>query len=290
MPTCDGAAMGRETGSTPASAATRRHRRWPWVLGGLALILVVLGGVLAWMWGGRGADEASVQDALERFRDAQEQGDGRPLQPAPGVYVYDGTGTERLSVLGAEQQWGPDVPATVTARGSNCWNLRIEYSTNHRQEFDYCVRGTHLVEEGGRTEQRFDFGTFASDDVSVFTCRPPGIAIKVEAEPGDAWRQRCTGGSTTRDTRVVSAGTNTFVGIRTLRVGGVEVDAFVYRIDRTLAGDQSGTEHDVMWFAVDSGLPLRYRRDAQVRSPSPLGAVDYTEAGTLTLTDLTPRS
>jgi hypothetical protein len=253
------------------------------------VLCAVVGGFLAFVWGGRGADGASVGDALDRFRAAQQQGDGRPLEPEPGVYVYRGQGSEKLSVLGAAQEWGEQIPATVSSTGPHCWKLRIEYSTHHRQELDYCVRGTHLEEQGGRTEQRFDFGAFAVDDTSVFTCDPPGVAVKVEAEPGDRWRQSCSGGSTSQDTEVTSSGPNRFVGVRSVRVGDRRVDAFVYRQDRTLTGDQTGTEHNEIWFAVDTGLPLRYHRDTDVESPSPFGTVGYREVGTLTLTDLRPR-
>lgn len=247
------------------------------------------GGVLAWTWGGRDADQASVEDALDRFRRAESEGDGSPLRPDPGVYVYRGDGSERLSVLGASQHWGTRVPATVSTDGGDCWRIRIEYSTHHRQELDYCVDGTHLEEHGGRTEQRFDFGAFAVDDVSVFTCRPPGVALKVEAEPGDHWRQSCSGGSTGQQTEVTSAGTNRFLGRRRLTIGGTSVEAVVYRQDRTLTGDQTGVERSEIWFALDSGLPLRYSRQTEVESPSPLGPVSYTERGTITLLSLAAR-
>jgi hypothetical protein len=266
-----------------------RRRRWPWVVGALVLVLALAGGALAWIWGGKGADQASVGDALTRFRAAQARGDANPLQPAAGVYRYRGTGTESLSVLGARQSWGPVIPVTVTTTGPGCWTVRIDYSTNHRQELDYCERGTRLLELGGRTRQKFDFGAFAADDTQAFVCDPPGVAVQVAAQPGDSWKQSCTGGSTTQNTRVVSAGPNTFLGVRTLRIAGKPVEAYVYRTDRTLSGDQSGREHDEMWFAVETGLLVRYRRDSKVRSPSPVGDVTYRETGTMTATTLTPR-
>ena len=61
-----------------------------------------------------------------------------------------------------------------------------------------------------------------------------------------------------------------------------------YRVDRVLRGDQKGTEHNEFWYSVRDGLPLRFRRNIRVESPSPLGAVVYTEHGTLTITSLTP--
>lgn len=255
----------------------------------IVVLLAALGGTVAWMWGGKGADEASVEDALERFRQARQQGDGHPLEPAPGVYLYRGRGTEKLSVLAASQEWGPRIPATVTATGPSCWSIRFEYSSNHRQAIDYCVRGTELQETGGTTEQRFDFGAFAADDTNEFTCDPPGVAIRLAAAPGDHWRQECHGRSRERGTEVTSAGTNTYVGTRRLTIEGQQVEALAYRVERTLSGDQTGTEHNELWFDVDTGRPLRYRRDTRVGSPSPLGTVTYREQGLLTATTLTPR-
>jgi hypothetical protein len=45
-----------------------------------------------------------------------------------------------------------------------------------------------------------------------------------------------------------------------------------------------------MWYSVLNGLPLKTDRRVTVESPSPIGAVTYTERGTYTLISLTPRS
>ncbi|MGZ8762373.1 MAG: hypothetical protein ACXW2Y_03510 [Acidimicrobiia bacterium] len=268
----------------------RRRRRWPWVV--LAVVVVVLatcGGAVVLLWGGRGADEASVDEAVLRFRDNRDTGASGFLAPEPGVYTYRGGGTERLSVLDASQQWGPRLPVTVTATDLGCWTFRVEYSTNHVQETFYCARDRLLEETGGRTKQRFDFGAFAIDEVQDFACRPPGQTIRVAARQGDSWQQSCTGHSVERGTTVTVAGTNTFLGRERVRVGGSSVEADHYRVDRTLTGDQTGTERAEFWYAARSGLPLRIRRDVRVESPSPLGAVVYTESGTLTIGSVTPR-
>ena len=266
-----------------------RRRRWPWVVLGVAIVLVVtVGGAVVLLWGGRGAEEASVEKAVRRFRDNRDTGESGLLAPEPGVYTYRGGGIERLSVLDANQRWGPRLPVTVTATDPGCWTFRVEYSTNHVQETFYCARDRVLEETGGRTEQRFNFGAFAVDDTQVFTCRPPGQTIRVAANQNDSWQQSCRGRSVERGTTLTSAGTNTFLGRERVRVGGSPVEADHYRVDRTLSGDQTGTERNEFWYAVRSGLPLRIRRDVRVESPSPLGAVLYTERGTLTVASLTP--
>jgi hypothetical protein len=284
IPTSD-----EDTEPGPESVPARHRRRWPWIVGAVVVLFGVLGVVIATAWGGRDAREASVDDALSRFRRSDAGTDAGFLLPEPGVYTYRGIGTEQLSVLDAEQHWGARVPVTVSTTGKGCWTLRIDYSTNHRQDFDYCARDSTLVEMGGRTTQRFDFGFMQADDRTEFTCRPAGVAIRVDASAGERWKQTCTGHSDARDTDVTSSGTNRFLGVRHVKVAGRDIEAYAYRVDRTLTGDQSGVEHNELWFAAGSGLPVKYVRNTRVESPSPIGAVTYTEQGTLTLLTLHPR-
>lgn len=252
--------------------------------------LVVVGGVaFAIVWSQRGAEQASVEEAVEGLGGRAGDATAGFLRPASGVYVYEGSGTEQLSLLSTGQAWGPRLPATVTHSRHGCWTFRIDYSTNHRQWTDYCPRGRVLEEDGGRTFQSFDFVVSTIDDRNVFICDPPGEAIRVDAEPGSAWPQSCVGRSAERGTEVVSSGTNTFVGIETVEVEERPIRAYRYRSERTLSGDQAGTETSETWFRVSDALPLRVIRDVRVESPSPIGAVTYTEQGTYRLTSLVPR-
>lgn len=271
---------------------TRWYRRPRWIA--LLAVGIALGvGVVAFAiaWSNRGGKEVSTRDVVERYRRNPGAGDGSGgfLRPEPGVYRYRASGTEKLSVASTEQQWGPTMPATVTHRSNGCWSLRVEYSTNHWQEQRYCPDASTLLDVGGKVFQKFDFGAFSVTDTSVFTCDPPSEVIRVGAAPGDGWAASCTGRSTDRDTEVTSAGTNTFVGVEDVDVGGTTVRAFHYRLQRTLSGDQTGTEDTHDWYASTTGLLVRSTRNTRVASPSPLGDVIYTEQGEFRLTSLTPR-
>jgi hypothetical protein len=242
-------------------------------------------------WSDRGAEEASLDDALRRFRDgdpAETTVIAGVQRPAAGVYSYSGEGTERLSLLGTTQDWGATLPATVT-HVEACWTLRIDFSTHHTQEWTYCPEDGALTEVAGRTSQRFDFVAVTVDDLTVFSCDPPGDVIRVDARRGDSWAQSCTGHSDTLDTTTVSSGTNTFVGVESVEVGGRSVAAYRYRSERAISGGQTGTERSETWFAVRDGLPLRATRSIHVESPSPLGTVTYEEEGTFALGSLSPR-
>ena len=276
-------------GSRPRRPWYRRPRR---VVALVALLALALGGVLfARSWSERGAEEASTEDAIQRYREQEGAGDGASgfLRPAAGVYEYEASGTERLSLLETTQRWGPTMPATVRHEPDGCWVLRIEYSTNHWQELTACPTETELLEDGGRTFQSFDFVAFTVGDTNVFTCEPRGVMIRIDAQPGDRWSQSCDGRSEQRGTKVTSAGPNTFLGVEELDIGGTTVGALHYRSERTLSGDQTGGETTHSWYSVTDGMLLRSTHDVRVASPSPIGDVVYTERGEFQLTSRTPQ-
>ncbi|MEZ5169807.1 MAG: hypothetical protein R3A49_03570 [Acidimicrobiia bacterium] len=280
----------------PAGTASSRR---PWYRRPRRVILIVVlvvfaggVGVFAVLWANRGPEEVSTQDAVERYR--EEEGGGTEtagfLQPATGVYTYEGSGTERLSLLGTNQEWGPTIPATVTRETDGCWSFRIDFSTNHWQVKKYCPSGDQLLDLGGPLHQSFDLVAAHVGDTTEFTCDPPIQVIRVNAEPGESWDASCDGGSEGRGTQVTAAGTNTFVGIEQIEIGGEEVASLHYREYRELSGDQTGTEDTHEWFDVADGLLLRSTHDTRVASPSPIGDIIYTEEGEFRLTSRTPHS
>jgi hypothetical protein len=252
---------------------------------------LVLAAVIAFVvaWSNRGAEQASIEDAVKQLDKRDRDATADALRPAPGVYVYEGAGTETLSVLGTSQQWGPVLPGLVRRRAEGCWTFKIEYNTNHWQETTYCRNDDVLEEVGGRTFQTFDFVVTSVSDLTTFVCDPPGETIRAAALPGDAWPQSCVGESPERGTRVTAAGTNTFVDVETLEIGGESISTYHYRYDRTLSGDQSGVDVFEMWFRVRDGLPIRFEHDVEVKSPSPVGDVTYIEHGSYLLTSVEPR-
>lgn len=209
------------------------------------------------------------------------------LRPPQGVYVYEGSGTDRIDKPPMEQAQGPTMPAAITHEADGCWTLRIDYSTNHWQSWRYCPRDGGLDEAGGQTFQRWNFGAFANETTSTFECDAP--TIRVDQQPGDEWTQSCTGSSTGVDGTTVSEGPYRFVGIETLTIAGESMRALRYHRDRTNSGNQEGSESADVWFAADSGMPLRNERQLEAVSDTVIGEVRYSENGAFELTSTAPR-
>lgn len=75
----------------------------------------------------------------------------------------------------------------------------------------------------------------------------------------------------------MSAGPYRFIGTETVSIEGTDVAAYRYHRDRTMTGGQSGTEHSDLWFAADTGLPLRNARKIDVQTSTVIGDVRYSE-------------
>jgi hypothetical protein len=262
-------------------------------------VIVVLVPLLAgtvWFvsrWSSRGPKEASVDDAVDRFRSSSSLAPpSGVLQPRAGVYTFTGEGDERLSFLSTGQSQGPEMPGTIRAGKRGCWTFEIEYNSFHRQSWDWCVRDGRLVERGGTTHQQFDFVAFQVDETSDITCRPPFVVVDPVASPGAVRPVHCTGASKTTDTEMSSDGTSRFIGRESLDIGAATVPALHYRMQRAITGEQTGKERTDMWFAAADGMPLRNERRITVVSPAPapLDSVTYTEQGAWQLASVTPRT
>lgn len=273
--------------------AVRPHRHWyrrPRWVAFLIVAAVLVGAVtpFAIAWSQRGAKEASVERAVGKFRKSHGAPTAGFLRPPGGVYAFVGTGTEKLSLLATTQHWGPRIPVTVTEDTNSCWIFRVDYSTHHWQSVRYCAKGHVLQETGETTFQTFDFVAFETGDTNDVVCTPPIDRIRVDAKPGSRWHVACDGRSRSRGTKFHAAGTDTYVGLEQLTIGSALIPTYHYSVNRVLSGSQSGSERYDIWYSVLDGLPAKTDRHVDVKSPSPIGAVTYTESGTYTLTSLTP--
>lgn len=279
----------------PGASAVPRPRRRRRRLFAL-IIVVVLAGVgaagVSW-WTNRGPTRPSIGGAVDRFRSSSTSRAGTSaLQPPPGVYIYSGTGDERLSFLATHQSQAGILPGTVTRGAGGCWTFAIQYNSFHRQTWTRCPVGGRLVERGGTTDQKFNFGFLTQSEHSVVTCDPPTTVSDPTTAPGDRVPVRCSGRSVTTKADMTQRGSMTFIGRTSVLVNGTRVAARHYAQDFTITGDQTGSQHEDVWIAAENALPLREERSITVVSPAPapLNRVTYTERGSWRLTSLTPRT
>lgn len=260
---------------------------------GLAVLVVGLG-VAAWFWIQRDTSRpVTLDEARDRRNEtngglapdpsgSDEPGSDGPVRPAAGVYEYEGTGTESLSLPPLSQSQGPTVPATVEHLGNDCWSIRFDYSNNHWQKWNYCPLGADLVETGGESWQRWMIGATAITNLTTATC-DDAMVLPASRTPGQVWEASCTATNEAVDGEATSAGDYTFVGDEDIEVGGHSVPTAHFVREREMSGAQEGSERSEVWFAVDTGLPIRNERTISVSTDTPVGASTYEEDGSFRL-------
>jgi len=265
--------------------------RWKRRVAIVVAVLVVVAGVAVAVvvWGGSVGKQVSVSEAGKRLGSATTLApEAAVLRPPQGVYLYRGSGTDKLSTPPKEQAEGPDMPATVTHRSDGCWDFRIDYHSNHWQVWNYCPRNGGLDEVGGTTYQKWDFGVFVSETTTNFTC-DSSVTIRADQKPGDEWTQTCRGSGGPDGATSMTTGPYRFIGPEELTIGGTKVAALKYHRQRTMSGGQRGTEQSDVWFAAADGMPLRNIRHLQVTTDTIVGEVTYNEDANFELTSLTPK-
>jgi len=270
---------------TPGPASPRRHRRWPWVIGVL-LVVVGAGAAVIWLTSSR-ARQVSLHEAEAELG---KRGTGSPgaARPDPGVYRYTGSGTESLSLPPLSQAEGPSMPGTVSLLGSSCWVFRIDYSTHHWETWKYCLHQRDLWEAGGQSWQLWSVGPLNVTNLSSFVCAPRSMALPTGARPGQSWQSRCTGTNTSVKGQTVSTGPYRFTGFTTVLVGHTPIRAAHFLRVRTDAGAQRGTERSEEWFDATTGLPLRLQQNIKVTTSTAFGTSTYTQTGVFTLASTLP--
>ena len=270
-----------------AERPVRHHRVRNVLLVLLSLVIIFIVVFIVLTLQGR-AHPVSISQAINRYRSEPAATPG--THPLPGVYSYQGSGTDSLSLPPLSQTQGPTLPGTVEVKSDGCWSFRIDYSSNHWQSWTYCGRPTGLVERGGQVWQRWMVGPLAETNLSTLRCSPGLLSIPSAPAVDKSWPARCTGTSTQVHGTLMTAGVTRFVGEPTLSIAGRKVPAVHVEVQWTLRGAQVGTERDDLWFDAESGLPLQNRRSILVHTKTPFGASTYTENGEFVLRSLAPKT
>jgi hypothetical protein len=200
------------------------------------------------------------------------------LRPTPGVYVYVGSGLERVSVLGgAEHVFGPELAAMVEL-GDGCeWSIELMHAKEHRSKSTYCTNEEGVQLRSSIDETKF----FGITETTNTTCTDAWLLrTGDDAATTRTWTCRGDGRTTMHELSVL--------GVTTARVGDETVDDAVRLQDvGEISGVSTGTATATATHAPD-GMLLTFDEDIDVRSESPLGDTDYKLTGTWKLRSLTP--
>jgi hypothetical protein len=260
-----------------------RRRRWPWIALGVVVALIVAGTAL-WLSADR-AHQVSVRQAKEQAGALSGvPGSGRPT---PGVYRYVGSGLEKLSLPPLSQGEGPGIPVTVRLEGSDCFVVRVDYSSHHWQTWDYCRHGADLWEAGGQQWQLWSIGPVNVTSSGTITCTQT-MALAAYPRPGQEWSAHCTGTNSAVSGTIVSRGSYRFLGDVTLHIGGTPVRCAHYLRLRTNTGAEQGTEHSEVWFDLANGLPVRMVQKLHATTQTSFGRTTYDQSGVFAATSVRP--
>jgi hypothetical protein len=268
----------------PPPGGRHRHRRWPWVLGAIALVLLVVG-IVFFVVDWYPAHQVSMNQAEQRLGDpGQGVAEGRPTA---GVYLYTGSGTDKLSLPPLSQAEGPTMPGTVTLKGNDCWTFRVDYSSHHWETWNFCRNASgDTTERGGKIWQLWAIGPVPVTNLTNLTCTASTMWLPASATAGQTWHSHCRGTSSAVRGVMHSDGPYRFVRNTTLDVAGKPVPTVEFAQLRTETGAQRGTEHDTMWVDPANGLPVKMYQDISVVTATPFGTSTYTQVGTFTLRSL----
>lgn len=240
----------------------------------IALVGVGVGGYV--LWTGAHSSTAADQDgALADYRAlGVTDTTARPGTPAPGVYRYRATGTERAGsgVVSAERPL-PAEAVYIISPIAGGYHEDLRLSEEHVEEANYAVSGDAVNALWRRTKVTFlGVGTDDRSDVT-----PASIDHPVRFTVGRTWtgRYRLGNLAVTYTGRVGSKTTAT--------VGGEKIPVYVMRTDSRYAGPTPGTRRDTILWSAEHSLPVVWKIEQKTG-----GAAEFAISGELRLESTTP--
>ncbi len=257
------------------AARGRRPPRWLYA-SSLLVLLVLAGGWFAWH-AMRQTHQVSVATSVSRYRSgtAAPTGGGTDLpRPATGVYVYDTTGSERISLGGLSHEYPARTTLTVTA--DPC-GLRVRWDALAERWSEWVLCAT---DQGWRVRTATDVHKFLyREDRQDYVCDD---SLALPRAGTTSWTTTCH----TKSGQLTL--TVTRIGGQAMRVGTTAVSTTRLRAVTKATGSSTNEGSVEMWLQDTTGLPVR----AEVRNRGTqqvLGqAITYDEAAVFTLVSLTP--
>jgi hypothetical protein len=222
----------------------------------------------------------ALSDAIARF-DASERrhGGATPAHvPAPGVYVYETSGSERIDALGGTAHTYP-AQTTITVTHSECgFNARWDALEERWDEQRVCAGAEGWTMATTASYHEF-YGNGQRND---FTCSPDSAFLPAAAGRGATWSASCTA-----DGQAFVSTAHAMQRER-MEIAGRVVETLHFRTEvRNSGSTRGGATYDV-WIMPETGLIARREVRLKVDTDSIVGDVAYEEAYTIQLTSLTP--
>jgi hypothetical protein len=224
------------------------------------------------------AASGGQQQAAPSAGTAGDVGVGRGPTPAPGVYVYDTIGFERVSALGGAQHDYPQqttMTVTETACGVDVRWTPLEQRFEH---WTMCLPGTANEMRSFTTHHEF----FGKTEERTFECHDTYIRPPSDV-PGTDVKGGCKNGTDTAATDTA------VVGPETLVVQGVPVDTIKMHFDHQLSGSSNGYQRGDVWVRASDGLLVRFVSEIDADANSVIGPTHFHEEINLNLAELAPR-
>lgn len=244
------------------------------------LVLLALVGAGLWAWERAGSSTpVSADRALADFREGVGAGASgaapRPGVPAPGVYTYAQTGSERGGAGPVSISRGlPDRARYLVTPAAGGYREELDLSEQHVEGLRLRVGPDGAARAVSRRTEVTFLGIGRDDrrDLS-----PAPLHLPAALRAGRRWSGRYSAGDLPISFR------SEVLRAEPVEVGGRRVACLVVRTVTDTGGTHPGTRVDVRWWSPRRSLSLRWTIDMRIRGP-----VSLDTRADLRLESLTP--
>jgi hypothetical protein len=256
------------------------HRLLVSGVGFAVLVIVAIAGCVWFFLLRTTGTQVDLRQALRLYRQDEHGSSLRSEEglPAPGVYVYQTRGSEKLSLAGISRTFPSASDMIVT--DSKCSSMDWVPFEQHIEGLLLCRQsnGALTMSQASSVESIAGVST-----TQVIRCPSTAYFIPPGAHTGQRWSAVCHGPGQ------VDKISGEIIGSTTLSVNGQSVSALHTRINTAVSGVDTGIDPTDYWVSPQTGLIYRQREVVSVsQSVGPLGAVHYNEEMAISMSSLLP--
>jgi hypothetical protein len=243
------------------------------------LVLVAIGCVWFFLLRTTGT-QIDLRQALRLYREDEHGSNLRTEEglATPGVYVYQTSGSEKLSLAGISRTF-PSASDMIVTDG-RCSSMDWIPFKQHVEGLQLCRQadGALTMSQASSVESIAGVNT-----TQVIRCPSTAYFIPPSPHAGQRWYSVCHGPGQ------VDKISGEIIGTTTFSVNGQTVSALHTRINTVVSGADTGIDPTDYWVAPQTGLIYRQREVVSVsQSVGPLGAIHYNEEMAISMSSLQP--